>query len=196
MSRFPGTSSSSLRACPVRASRPWLLIRFTPKASVAMSNLCRPMPGSSWARWISPMSITLKACRRLFPSTRRRRAAIPGRPSGRLRKSTITCACSMPASAKRIARNAASPSASRLSSRWPMPSWPSAKAKRSWSWPLSSTAARGPIRNSWPNWSRTATSASASTAKSTFCPMISPWIRTRSIPSTSSSTAWSSRTVS
>lgn len=32
---------------------------------------------------------------------------------------------------KRTARNAASLSASRPSSRWPMPSWPSAKAKRS-----------------------------------------------------------------
>ena len=73
-----------------------------------MSNRCRPMRGSFWSAWRSPMWTRSTASRRRSPSGRRTPRAIRARPSPPPPNCTTFCACCGRARAGPIARTAAS----------------------------------------------------------------------------------------
>ncbi|CAB4346182.1 unannotated protein [freshwater metagenome] len=149
---FPETGSSSSLAFLVRASLRWRSTRSTPKVSAAMSSRCRPMPVSSLARWISPMSISSRACRPRSPLIRSQRLAIHVPRWAQSPRSTTTSAFSMRVSAFRIARSMARSSNVRPRNRLLIvflnfPTGPSSKSSL-----LLCVDARAPTTRCWPIW--------------------------------------------
>ena len=82
--------------------------------------------------------------------SRRRPAATRARPSAPSPRSTTTCACSTPASARATARSAAGRSRPRRASRSSAASSRCPRGRGSWCWPRSSAGRRASTRTSSP----------------------------------------------
>ena len=162
-----------------------------PKGSGVTWKVCPRSPDNSSGRCPSPRSTTSAASARRSRSRRNRPATTRARPSARSRKSTISSACSTPASATATAPSAASRSPPKRASRSSPASWRLKPARSTPCSPPSSAAKKASTRTCSKTCASKA-SCAASTANTFRSTTISRSIARCGTTSRSSSTAQSS----